>query len=198
MLNKSISIILAAVLFTGVMTGCADSNSSGNSTSEFVPNQAQTAARNEENSSADSAAETVMNNSASTLYVGFGNSQKFELHLNGNETANAIAYYVGTEDWRLPIYHFDDYENWEIMQYYDIPSRYEIPSNPEQITEEKAGTVYYSEPNRVILYFGDGQVSAEYTPIGYIDYSEELVKAVEENPEVEGWGNKIVNISAKP
>lgn len=143
--------------------------------------------------------ETAENSSASSLYVGFGDSQKFELHLNGSETANTIAYYVGTEDWRLPIYHFDDYENWEIMQYYDIPSHYEIPSNPELITEEKAGTVYYSEPNRVILYFGEWfRVSAEYTPIGYIDYSEELVRAVEDNPEVEGWGNKIVNISAEP
>lgn len=198
MFSKKILIALSFVLFAVAMTGCANSSSSNHSTNEFVPYQTQTSAQNEENDSAESTAETVTDNNTSSLYVVFGDSQKFELHLNGSETANAIAYYVGTEDWRLPIYHFDDYENWEIMQYYDIPSRYEIPSNPEQITEEKAGTVYYSEPNRVILYFGDGQVSAEYTPIGYIDYSDELVKAVEENPEVEGWGNKIVYISAKP
>ncbi len=117
------------------------------------------------------------------------------MHLYDNDTAAAIARHVGTSDWRLPIYHYDDFENWEVMQYYDIPSRYEIPSAPEQVTEEKAGTVYYSEPNRIILFYQDAEVSAEYTPVGYFDYSDEFLKAVQENPVLEGWGNKIVQIS---
>lgn len=115
--------------------------------------------------------------------------------LYDNETAAAIARHVGTADWRLPIYHYDDYENWEVMQYYDIPSRYEIPSNPESVTTEQAGTVYYSEPNRIILFYQDAEVSGDYTPVGYFDYTEEFVTAVEENPVLEGWGNKIVQIS---
>ena len=41
------------------------------------------------------------------------------------------------------------------MQYYDIPSHYEIPSEPEMVTAEKAGEVYYSEPNRIILFYQD-------------------------------------------
>ncbi len=81
------------------------------------------------------------------------------------------------------------------MQYYDIPSRYEIPSAPEQVTEEKAGTVYYSEPNRVILFYQDAEVSAQYTPVGYFDDTDEFRKAVQDNPVLEGWGNKIVLIS---
>ena len=101
----------------------------------------------------------------------------------------------GTAAWRLPIYHYDDYTNWEIMQYYDIPSRYEIPSNPESVTSVKAGAVYYSEPNRIILFYGDGTVSSEYTPVGYITNSQDFVDAVENNPVLEGWGNKIVHIS---
>jgi hypothetical protein len=59
------------------------------------------------------------------------------MHLYDNETAEAIAKYVGTASWRLPIYHYNDYDNWEVMQYYDIPSRYNIPSNPDNITSEK-------------------------------------------------------------
>ena len=102
---------------------------------------------------------------------------------------------VGTAEWRLPIYHYDDYENWEVMQYYDIPSRYEIPSAPETITEEAAGTVYYSEPNRILLFYGDAEVSGEYTPVGYFDNTDEFRSAVENNPVLEGWGNKIVRIS---
>lgn len=82
------------------------------------------------------------------------------IRLYDNETAAAVARHVGTSDWRLPIYHYDDYENWEVMQYYDIPSRYEIPSNPEQVTEEKAGTVYYSEPNRIIRCWRAGAIKS--------------------------------------
>lgn len=81
------------------------------------------------------------------------------------------------------------------MQYYDIPDRYEIPSAPEEITEEKAGEVYYSEPNRIILFYQDAEVPAEYTPVGYFDAAQGFVEAVENNPVIEGWGNKIISIS---
>ena len=81
------------------------------------------------------------------------------------------------------------------MQYYDIPSRYEIPSNPERIASEAAGTVYYSEPNRIVLFFHEAEVPGEYTPVGYFDDTDEFVSAVENNPVLEGWGNKLVFIS---
>ncbi len=142
----------------------------------------------------DEESETDIN--TAELTVSFGDSgDSFILHLYDNDTARAIARHVGTAEWRLPIYHYDDYENWEVMQYYDIPSRYEIPSEPETITEEAAGTVYYSEPNRIILFYGYAQVSGEYTPVGYFDNTDEFRSAVENNPVLEGWGNKIVRIS---
>ena len=103
---------------------------------------------------------------------------------------------MGTASWRLPIYHYDDYENWEVMQYYDIPSRYEIPSDPETVTSEKAGEVYYSEPNRIILFYQDAEVTGEYTRVGTIEDSEAFRSAVEENQVLEGWGNKIVHIDS--
>lgn len=134
--------------------------------------------------------------SETQLNVRFGDDgPSFTLHLYDNDTAAKIAEYVGTADWRLPIYHYDDYENWEVMQYYDIPSRYEIPSNPENVTGEKAGTVYYSDPNRIVLFYNDAEVPGEYTPVGYIEATQEFIEAVENNPVLEGWGNKIVNIS---
>ncbi len=130
------------------------------------------------------------------LVVRFGDDgDPFIMHLYDNDTAKAIGRHVGTADWRLPIYNYEGYENWEVMQYYDIPSRYEIPSNPETVTEEAAGTVYYSEPNRIVLFYGDGEVTGEYTPVGYFDNTEEFRSAVENNPVLEGWGNKIVHIS---
>lgn len=81
------------------------------------------------------------------------------------------------------------------MQYYDIPSRYEIPSGAESIASEAAGTVYYSEPNRIVLFFHEAEISGEYTPVGYFDCTDEFVTAAEENPVLEGWGNKLVLIS---
>lgn len=130
-----------------------------------------------------------------TLDVRFGdNGSPFTMYLYDNDTAKAIARHVGTGDWRLPIYHYDDYKNYEVMQYYDIPSRYEIPDGSETVTSEKAGEVYYSEPNRIILFYQDAEVTGEYTKIGYFDPTEDFVKAVEENPVLRGWGNKIVRI----
>lgn len=183
--NKSNSVI------TSGRTDNASANSSDNTSAEASPNSESGADAEKENSIEAPSA------SATELTVHFGdNGSAFALHLYDNTTAAAIARHVGTADWRLPIYHYDDYENWEVMQYYDIPSRYEIPSNPETITSEKAGEVYYSEPNRIILFYGDAEVGNEYTKVGYFDVTEEFVSAVKNNPVLEGWGNKIVLISS--
>jgi hypothetical protein len=147
-------------------------------------------------------AESPAANSDSTvsptqLEVCFGDDgEPFILHLYDNDTAAAIARHVGTASWRLPIYHYDDYDNWEIMQYYDIPSRYEIPSDAEPVTSEKAGEVYYSDPNRVILFYGDGEIPGEYTKVGYFDDTEEFREAVRNNPALEGWNTKMVLINS--
>lgn len=217
---KVIPIILAAAL---TATGCAKTDSNGSSsTNVYTPvinssngnsdnigsgaessSDNSSESQNPESQSSESAPEsdTSSENSANgqseagTLRVSFGDrSNPFTLHLYDNDTAAAIARHVGTADWQLPIYHYDDYENWEVMQYYDVPSRYDIPSAAESISSEKAGEVYYSEPNRIVLFYGDAQVSGEYTRVGYFDFTEEFKSAVENNPVVEGWGNKLVFI----
>lgn len=200
-MKKRIPLILAlALTLTIFSAGCRQTErqmeAQTNNTESTAPsangsqNMVQTSGDGENTES------TVQDSAATDLIVRFGDAgEAFILHLYDNETAAAIARYVGTADWRLPIYHYDDYENWEVMQYYDIPSRYEIPSNPESVTTEQARTVYYSEPNRIILFYQDAEVSGEYTPVGYFDYTEEFVTAAEENPVLEGWGNKIVQIS---
>ena len=130
------------------------------------------------------------------LEVRFGDSgEPFMMTLLDNETAAAIARYVGTSDWRLPIYERDADADYSVLQYYDIPSRYEIPSNSETVTEAKAGDVFYPDPNRIVLFYHDAEISAEYTKIGTFEATEEFITAVEENPVLEGWGNKIIQIS---
>ncbi len=205
---KVMPVILAVAL---TATGCAKTDSSdGSSTNISTPivnnsnDNSESVVSGTESSSGSSSEGTDSTSSADnpneqsesgTLTVCFGDDgSEYTLHLYDNDTAAAIARHVGTVDWRLPIYHFDDYENWEVMQYYDIPSRYEIPSDAETITSEKAGEVYYSEPNRIVLFYDDAEVSGEYTKVGYFDFTEEFKSAVENNPVLEGWGNKIVLI----
>ncbi len=130
------------------------------------------------------------------LEVRFGDEgEPFVMRLEDNATAAAIARHVGTTEWRLPIYNNDDFENADVMQYYDIPQRYEIPSDPQTVTAELAGEVYYSDPNRIVLFYGDAEISGEYTKIGSFEASEAFIDAVQNNPELEGWGNKIIIIS---
>ena len=209
---KNVSLVLVLLVVTVAFAGCGSSNgnnsrnqSTGSSGLESQPSDSTDLGNGNSDdtdfikdsdldSNIDEESETDIN--AAELTVSFGDSgDSFILHLYDNDTARAIARHVGTAEWRLPIYHYDDYENWEVMQYYDSPSRYEIPSAPETITEEAAGTVYYSEPNRILLFYGDAEVSGEYTPVGYFDNTDEFRSAVENNPVLEGWGNKIVRIS---
>ena len=126
--------------------------------------------------------------SGTTLTLQFGGGESFTINMYDNDTANQIAEYVGTAAWQLPIYHYYDYTGWESFQYYDIPD------GSRTVTSEKAGAVYYSHPNRIILFYQDANISSEYTPVGYIDFSQDLVDAVENNPVVEGWSNKLIFI----
>lgn len=182
-----------AVLLTAVsmiMAGCSQ---------EDMQTEARTAAPESTSLTAENTVEADNENtvnSEKTLNVTFGYGGKtFEMKMENNDTANAIVNYVGTADWNLPIYHYDDYDNWEVMQYYDIPKKYDIPDGSESVAAEKGGEVYYSHPNRIILFYHDADVTGEYTKIGTIEYTDEFVKAVEENPVLEGWGNKIVSVS---
>ena len=87
---------------------------------------------------------------------------------------------MGISDWKLPIYERDDDADYDLMQYYDVSSRYDIPSDPETVTSEKAGEVYYSDPNRIVLFYRDAEITGEYTRIGKFDATYYFVAAVEE------------------
>ncbi|MBU3099373.1 MULTISPECIES: cyclophilin-like fold protein [Clostridium] len=127
------------------------------------------------------------------LEVRFGpKSNEFTLNLDSNNTATEIGRYIGQADWNLPIYHFGDSN---VMQYYDIPSSYKIDSDPKAVTTEKAGELYYSSPNRIILFYQDAKVKGNFTKVGQLKNIDGLKEAVENNAVVEGWDNKIISIS---
>ncbi len=190
MKRKILSGISLILSLTAFLTGCGNENASNEKNRVSIT---ESITKSNDVSKSENNAETPKE-----LNVSFGdNGSPFTLHLYDNETSATIAGFVGVGDLRLPIYHFDDYENWEVMQYYDIPSSYSIPKNPETVTSEKAGEVYFAEPNRIVLFYKDAEISGEYTKIGYFDYSDDFISAVENNPVLEGWGNKIVVISKK-
>ena len=188
-MKKQLTGLLGLILALGIiLTGCSSSSAGGSETSStgsVAGQNTESPSGNEENS--------IPGNDTAELIVRFGDEgEPFTIVLEDNRTAQAIAGYVGTTDWWLPIYNYDESN---VMQYYDIPSRYEIPDNSTTVTEAYAGDVFYSDPNRIVLYYHDAEISEEYTKIGTFDPTDDFIAAVENNPVLEGWGNKIVRIS---
>lgn len=182
--------------FVGLLMGCsiAISGCSGEDGSSGSGSSAEnlSVSSSQADSQSGQESEDASGIGVTELTVQFGDAgEAFVLHLEDNTTAAAIAGYVGTAEWRLPVYSYDESD---VMEYYDIPSRYEIPDNSETVTQAHAGEVYYSDPNRIVLYYHDAEISEEYTLIGRFDATEEFVEAVENNPVLEGWGNQIVVI----
>lgn len=162
-MKKKMTAFVLMISIAAAVAGCGrDENDAGDGLA-----QTENAGRNEASGSNDGESQDFSQVDTTALEVHFGdNGAPFTIELEDNDTARAVAYHVGTSDWRLPIYDYDNFKGWEYMQYYDIPSRYEIPSGAETVTSIKAG-----------------------------DATDEFVKAVEENPVLEGWSNKIVLIS---
>lgn len=193
-------LLTLSVMFATMLSGCGESDEGESSSQPSIsfPSSSEVTALDDADTNDSSDTNLEDSVSASQLYVTFGDDgSPFTMHLYDNDTAATIAEHVGSADWRLPIYNYDGYDNSDVMQFYDIPSRYEIPSNPVSVTSETSGSVYYSEPNRIVLFFGDAEVAGEYTQIGYFDATDEFVNAVKDNPVLEGWGNKIIKISAE-
>lgn len=184
-MKKYLAVCLYMAITVGIVSGC------GNSTEEATaPPQNDLAIQNMEEGyePMESAA------NISRLEVRFGDEgEPFIMQLEENDTAQTIAAYVADSSWRLPIYSYDESA---VMQYYDLPSRFVIPSSGQNVTEAYAGDVFYSDPNRIVLYYHDAEISEEYTKIGSFEATDEFVAAVENNPVLEGWGNQIILINS--
>lgn len=190
MKKQLIGIVGLLLTLSIAMTGCSSSSGVAESSSSEESNRVSSSQTASQSSEED---DNIPSSNATELTVQFGdNGDSFVMHLEDNSTAAAIAGYVGTSDWRLPVYSYDESD---VMEYYDVPSRYEIPDNSENVTEAHAGDVFYSNPNRIVLYYHDAEINEQYTRIGTFDATEEFVDAVENNPVLEGWGNQIVVIS---
>jgi len=139
---RKISVILTFTLvFTFTLTECGKSDKNNknnreqdnnskteNQSSQNTDNTLEDTTNMENENTSDNTSNDTAAEKEKELEVQFGDDgTPFIMHLYDNDTAEAIIRHVGTANWRLPIYHYDDYDNWEVMQYYDIPSRYDIP-----------------------------------------------------------------------
>ena len=191
MKKQLIGIVGLLLTLSIAMKGCGSSSDRSESSSSGESDRVSSSQTASQSSDDD---DNIPSSNATELTVQFGDGgESFIMHLEDNSTAAAIAGYVGTTEWRLPVYSYDESD---VMEYYDVPSRYEIPDNSETVTEAHAGDVFYSDPNRIILYYHDAQINEEYTKIGTFDATEDFANAVENNPVLEGWGNQIIVISA--
>lgn len=75
-----------------------------------------------------------------------------------------------------------------------FPSVMKFLINLQAVTQVVAGDVSYSDPNYIVLYYHDGEISEEYTKVGTFYASEEFIAAVENNIVLEGWDSRIVII----
>ena len=191
MKKQFVSIIGLLLTLSIAMTGCGGSPETSESSSRTQIEEQSPSITQEDETDEDTQENQV--STTTELVVRFGvEGEPFTMSLEDNTTAAAIAGYVGTSDWRLPVYSYDESD---VMEYYDVPSRYEIPDNSVVVTQAHAGEVYYSDPNRIVLYYHDAEINEEYTLIGTFDATDEFVSAVENNPVQEGWGNQLVLIS---
>ena len=133
MLKKVRGMTMAAVISASLLAGCSQES---NTDSEGGNTQAEAASSTGTSRIDDGESQAIQEGAEVTeLEVRFGDAgEPFMMQLEDNDTARAIAGYVGTSDWRLPIYERDDDADYSVLQYYDIPSRYEIPSDPQTVT----------------------------------------------------------------
>ncbi len=131
-----------------------------------------------------------------TCQAQFGDeSDVYTVHFYDNDTAVALYRAIPENGLNLPIYTFDGYEGWEVMTFYDIPSRFDIPAEPVRYESQQSGQLYYSAPGRLMLFYGDTEMPGDYVLVGYIEDSEAFRDDVANNQPLEYWGNKLIMVS---
>lgn len=196
------TLVTCGLLTTGLLSGCGQEPAApAEPPREVIESDSSSAAQEDtEAGSGDTtedsaAAESSSQNGMPGMTMQFGyDGPIYTVELEDNETAATLADYAARGEYNLPIYTYENYENEDVLQFYDIPSRYEIPDDATHYTEEKAGELYYSYPNRVILFYQDAQIEGDYTKIGTLTTTEGLVDAVTSNEPLEVWDCLVIPV----
>jgi len=130
------------------------------------------------------------------IYLRLGETEdrpSYEITLLDNEVSARFIRILQDQTRVIPLYVFDGSENTDVLQYYDIPDSYDVPDGePQLVTSEKAGEVYYSA-GRIMIFYQDAEIEGNYVKIGDTLTTEGLKEAVDSNP-LDEWGNRRVTI----
>ena len=102
-MNKQFVALIGLLLMFSIatMTGCNSSTNSFDSSSAVENNRVSSF---QTGSQPDEENHNIPSSNATELTVQFGDGgEQFVMHLGDNSTTAAIAGYVGTTDWRLPV-----------------------------------------------------------------------------------------------
>ena len=198
--------MIAILLTCGLLTGCGREKTApaepprevieGDDASESsaqTEEEENTDAADTDSASAESAESSGNGMPGMTMQFGY-DGPIYTVELEDNDTAATLADFAARGEYNLPIYTYENYENEDVLQFSDIPSRYEIPDDAQHYTEEKAGELYYSYPNRVILFYQDAQIEGDYTKVGTLTTTEGLVDAVRNNEPLENWNCLVIPV----
>lgn len=195
-----VALAVCGLLTTGLLTGCGQEAAAPSEPPREVivgDRSSESSAQAGEEGNTDASVESEGNsqNDMPGMTMQFGyDGPIYMVELEDNDTAATLADYAARGEYNLPIYTYENYENEDVLQFYDIPSRYEIPDEPQHYTEELAGELYYSYPNRVILFYQDAQIEGDYTKIGTLTTTEGLVDAVRDNEPLEDWNCLVIPV----
>lgn len=196
--TKIASILCAAAVLFSV--GCASSSNSSttatvpSSTASTVASASSTAASMAQAGSETASADVL--EELPHIYLRLGESSSrpsYEIELVDNEVSVRFVSILQEMTRIIPLYTFDGSENTAVLQFYDIPNRYDVPDGePQLVTSEKAGEVYYSS-GRVMIFYKDAALEGNFVYIGKTLTTEGLEDAVNSNP-LDEWDNRRVTI----
>lgn len=201
MKKRSVRNLIGCLMVAGVILSGCGNNATEQGTDTVAPESVTTPGI--ENTAAPSSAQDVSDQSASgqgagngsaessgtedmimEIQLGYNGKTVYRVQLYDNVTAQELYRDIGTTHYNLPIYHYDDFEQADVIQYYDLPSRYHYTvEDAQEVGEVKAGELYYSDPNRIILVYRDTILEGEYVAIGTveIDDPENFAKEMEDS-----------------
>jgi len=190
---KITCLICAAAMLLAV--GCSSSASSTASVNTVAASPAASASAADTAVQTEAASEDTLEE-LPLIYLRLGEDSRrpsYEIELIDNEVSVRFVRILQEMTRVIPLYTFDGSENTDVLQFYDILNRYDIPDGtPELVTSEKAGEVYYSN-GRVMIFYKDAEVEDNYVYIGKTLTTEGLEDAVNSNP-LDEWDNRRVTI----
>ena len=204
MKKRSVGTFIGCLMVVGVMlSGCGNNAAQQGASSNTLATEEITADQTIAGQSASGQA-AVDNDAEDTntddmileIQLGY-NGNVYRLNLYDNVTAQELYRDLGDRHYNLPIYHYNDFEQADVIQYYDLPARYSYTvEDAVEVGEVKVGELYYSDPNRIILVYRDTTLEGEYVPIGMVDIEdpEKFAMGVENSAVLDDWDCKVVPV----